>query len=609
MQPVPDGRLWQVKLEAGKQNTTMNTTDTELLSQDLLRAFEALPEPFLFLTPDLIILAANKAYLDVTQKELFRIKGRYLFDVFPENPAIIGSNATSMLQSSLDQVLEHKKPHTIPLQRYDMPHPEIEGAFKEKFWSIVNSPVIGHNGEISYIIHQVADVTHQVTLRQRENISFQRLLFPGDKDTGVLQGHTDFDGQKLQRLFMQAPAMICVLEGQQHRFKFLNNAFQKLVGNRQLLGKPIVEAVPEIAGQPIAVLLDQVYQTGETIYAHEMKVQLDHENSGTLGNNYYNFIYQATYNAQEQIDGVLLFAYEVTAQVVARQGVEQREAALHLLNKELRKANKKTKASNEALSVAKEQLQQLNQELEKRVNERTQELVETNEQLVRTNIDLDNFIYTASHDLKAPIYNIEGLMKILTEGIPEEMLNKTELSRVLTMIDDSIQRFKNTIEHLTEVTKLQKENSQAAVTINLEEVINDVVLDLASQLNTSGTRLHIDVASCPTIHFSRKNLRSVVYNLLSNAVKYKSPERAPEVWISCFTEGDYHVLEVKDNGLGINLTGRHKLFSMFGRMHNHVEGSGIGLYMVKKIVENADGHIEVESKPGEGAVFRVYFKK
>jgi signal transduction histidine kinase len=106
--------------------------------------------------------------------------------------------------------------------------------------------------------------------------------------------------------------------------------------------------------------------------------------------------------------------------------------------------------------------------------------------------------------------------------------------------------------------------------------------------------------------FSRKNLKSLLYNLLSNAVKYRSPDRTPLVRITCSTEQDYLVLTVEDNGLGFDMRQQDKLFALFKRLHNHVEGTGIGLYIVKKMLDNAGGRIEVESREGVGSTFRVY---
>ncbi len=125
----------------------------------------------------------------------------------------------------------------------------------------------------------------------------------------------------------------------------------------------------------------------------------------------------------------------------------------------------------------------------------------------------------------------------------------------------------------------------------------------------SGAQLAVDLSGCPAIHFSEKNLRSVVYNLISNALKYRSPERVPLVRIGCESTPTDQVLTVGDNGLGMEPGRLNQLFTMFKRFHDHVEGSGIGLYMIKKMVENAGGKIEVESQVGVGSTFRVYFTR
>jgi signal transduction histidine kinase len=101
----------------------------------------------------------------------------------------------------------------------------------------------------------------------------------------------------------------------------------------------------------------------------------------------------------------------------------------------------------------------------------------------------------------------------------------------------------------------------------------------------------------------------VVYNLFSNALKYRHPDRSPHVRLTYQTVDRYHVLEVHDNGLGLDLTqgqDYQKLFAMFQRLHSHVEGTGVGLHMVKRMVENAGGRIEVESQLGRGSTFRVF---
>ena len=240
------------------------------------------------------------------------------------------------------------------------------------------------------------------------------------------------------------------------------------------------------------------------------------------------------------------------------------------------------------------------------IDETQRELRENNQQLTRVNIDLDNFIYTASHDLRAPITNIEGLLENLRRELPEDS-RPGDVTPMLAMMQDSVDRFQRTIEHLTDISKLQKENVLASGPVALHPVIDDVRLDLEPLLRATGGQLTVTADNCPAVRLSEKNLRSLLYNLLSNAFKYHAPARPPRVSLRCYpAEADATILEVEDNGLGLDLTGEQKLFSMFQRFHDHVEGSGIGLYMVKKMVENAGGYIEVDSQLGVGSTFRVY---
>ncbi|RZK34420.1 MAG: ATP-binding protein, partial [Hymenobacter sp.] len=104
------------------------------------------------------------------------------------------------------------------------------------------------------------------------------------------------------------------------------------------------------------------------------------------------------------------------------------------------------------------------------------------------------------------------------------------------------------------------------------------------------------------------NLRSILYNLLSNALKYRHPSRPPQVRVACTPDKDGQlVLQVQDNGLGVSEWQQARLFQLFQRLHTHVEGSGLGLYMVKKIVENAGGTISVQSQVDVGTTFTVRF--
>ncbi|MBC5772567.1 hybrid sensor histidine kinase/response regulator [Pontibacter sp. KCTC 32443] len=259
----------------------------------------------------------------------------------------------------------------------------------------------------------------------------------------------------------------------------------------------------------------------------------------------------------------------------------------YLQKKELERVNKATL--------------EINQQLEERVNERTKELTKVNK-------DLDNFVYTASHDLKAPINNIEGLVKALNETLHENGTELEGVAPIMEMIDGSITRFKNTLLDLTEIAKVKHEEEAGEESINLKEILEDVKLNIKDLIQRYDAIILDDFSQVPDIVFSRKNLRSIIYNLISNSIKYSSPERKPEVRITSASAGDYTLLTVQDNGLGVKKEDQEKVFDMFKRLHAHVEGTGVGLAIVKRIVENCDGKIEFQSELDKGSVFRVYLK-
>ncbi|PVY41367.1 sensor histidine kinase [Pontibacter virosus] len=259
----------------------------------------------------------------------------------------------------------------------------------------------------------------------------------------------------------------------------------------------------------------------------------------------------------------------------------------YLQKKEIERAHKRT--------------QEINRELEERVNARTAELT-------RVNKDLDNFVYTASHDLKAPINNIEGLAVALREVLNTPEPDHGELNIIMNMIQDAISRFKHTLMDLTEVAKLQHQDETPIESVRFAELIDDVTLNIQDLILKYDATIDTDFSEVPAMVFSRKNLRSIVYNLVSNAIKYSSPERQPLIEVSTYREGAYTVFRVKDNGLGLKSEDREKVFAMFKRLHAHVEGTGVGLAIVKRIVENSDGRIECDSEQGKGSEFRVYLR-
>ncbi len=236
---------------------------------------------------------------------------------------------------------------------------------------------------------------------------------------------------------------------------------------------------------------------------------------------------------------------------------------------------------------------------------RNEELMQKNKELHKINTDLDNFIYSASHDLKAPIANLQGLLTVLGKHL-HDRISPAE-RKIMELMNISVVNLNQTVINLTEITKVQKDIEESLETISFIEILNQIKIDIAQLIVESGAGIEENF-EVPEIIFNRAYLRSIVYNLVSNAIKYRSPLRPPQVKISTYTESDYIVLSVKDNGLGLTASQQSKLFSLFKRFHNHVEGSGTGLYMIKRMVENKSGKIEVKSEPGIGSEFKVFFQ-
>lgn len=368
------------------------------------------------------------------------------------------------------------------------------------------------------------------------------------------------NAELLQKLFLEVPALVGLVRAVDQQYLLANPLYRKLFGNRQLVGKTMREAHSELEKQGIFERVDRVFASGEPFVGKEIPLMIDRHLNGQLTEGYFNLVIQPLIDGKGKPEAVLIFAVEVTELVQART---------------------KLVSTNEELSYK-------------------------NTELQRTNNDLDNFVYTASHDLKSPIANMEGLSNLLRDILQGKL--QDEDRQLLDMLADAIDKLKKTIADLAEITKVQKELQAKIEPLAFGQVLEDVMEDIGALVRETDATIHTDF-EVKDMLYARKNMRSIIYNLVSNAIKYRAPERKPEVSLKTYREGDYVVLQVQDNGLGIKKGQQHKLFTMFRRLHNHVEGTGIGLYIVKRIIENNGGRIEVESELGEGTTFRVYFSQ
>jgi two-component system CheB/CheR fusion protein len=235
------------------------------------------------------------------------------------------------------------------------------------------------------------------------------------------------------------------------------------------------------------------------------------------------------------------------------------------------------------------------------------ELKNVQDKLSRINADHDTFIYAVSHDLRGPLNNLVSVISHLKTLLPTQLQQNIELVDLVDLIYSSTQNLKSVINELTDIAKIESEIDEQDF-INIEQLLEEIQGSMKMELLSSKAKIHLDLKE-PEISFSKKNLRSILFNLLSNAIKYRSPDRNLEVIIKTEESGDFIVLSLSDNGLGIAEKEKKRIFGAFQRAHQKSEGLGVGLYLVKKTVTNAGGDIKLESELGKGSVFKIYFRK
>lgn len=175
----------------------------------------------------------------------------------------------------------------------------------------------------------------------------------------------ELDSARLKRFILQAPAGICILDGPDLVFELVNPSYQQLFPNRKLLGKPILEALPELKDQPIEYILQGVYTSGNTFEGKELRVPLARTDGGPLEDRYFNFIYEARQNEKGTIDGIIVSAEDVTEKVNTRLLLEQNYEQQQIVNEELSASNEELAATNQELITAQDHLRQFNKDLAK----------------------------------------------------------------------------------------------------------------------------------------------------------------------------------------------------------------------------------------------------
>ncbi|HAI76243.1 MAG TPA: hypothetical protein DCM08_08335 [Microscillaceae bacterium] len=225
------------------------------------------------------------------------------------------------------------------------------------------------------------------------------------------------------------------------------------------------------------------------------------------------------------------------------------------------------------------------------------------QQLITQNNDLMQFSYIISHNLRSPVANILGLFNILE---PNDQLGAHN-EAILEHLQKATLRLDEVIADLNKILEVKNQNILEKEWVNFLDIFEQTKAFFSHHFEPIETLLNFE--EVPRFYTVKSYLFSIFYNMVSNAIKYQDPQRPLQIKITSIKMGDYVKLIFQDNGLGIDLTRfRDKLFKLYKRFHLHIDGKGLGLYLVQSQVQALGGYIQVESKEGMGTSFIIFLK-
>jgi len=239
---------------------------------------------------------------------------------------------------------------------------------------------------------------------------------------------------------------------------------------------------------------------------------------------------------------------------------------------------------------------------EKRQEKEKEQLIR---ELTQNNKDLKQFSYITSHNLRAPLSNLTGLLNLM-EDIPVE---NPELREILNGFSKSTHLLNETINDLVRVVIIKDNPSIQKEEVLIKDVFENVFNQLSFMISVHKPIIKIELEKVSILNINKAYLESILLNLLTNAIKYRSPNRQLRIYISSKQVGNDVILTFRDNGIGIDLERNgDKIFGLYQRFHNYPDSKGLGLYLVKSQVETMGGSITVQSEVNKGTTFTLTFK-
>jgi PAS domain S-box-containing protein len=543
---------------------------------DYHSVFRTSPNPYMVVDRSLRFVDANEAYLEATHSTLEGIRGRSLFEAFPGGDTGGEPAHVRQLRHSLERVIRTGLPDVIALIQYPMARQTSDGiTYVDRYWSATHTPLFDESGEVTHVLQHTVDVTElqdlKRALRRAEAVIADETGSPRIEEgvfsraRKIQEAHTSLaqEHERLRRLIDEAPTFTAIVRGREHIFEFANQAYYRLIGNRDILGKPAREAIPEVSGQGFLELLDHVAVSREPVVRRGMKIVLSRPGAEKGVDTFVDFLYQPVFEEDGMLAGIFIQGHDVTEQHRAQRDLER-----------------------------------LNSTLERRVAERTHEVESRNR-------ELQEFAFIASHDLQEPLRKVHSFAALLLEEYGQTVDDQGRW--YFERIQSSIKRMSLLIKDLLAYSRISSGERDAGP-VDLNEVIGDVTADLQIQVEECDGC--VEVEPMPTVIGDDVQLRQLFQNLVSNALKFHRETVNPDVKITHAPSPESELfveIHVADNGIGVSAEHAERIFLPFQRLHSRrtYEGTGIGLAVCRRIVERHNGSIRVESNDQQGATFVV----
>jgi PAS domain S-box-containing protein len=542
---------------------------------DFQAIFQHSPNSYMVLDRQLRFVAANDAYLQVTGRRRHELIGRNLFDEFPHDPADPGNESAALLRQSLERVLATGRADAIAFIRYRVPRAEDgDGEAEDRFWSATHTPIHDEHGEVVYVLQHTVDVTELHRLRKAA--AHPAAAATTRMEAGVLERAREvqetnqslqIERANLQRLFEQAPGFMAFLSGPTHVFEIANAAYYQLVGHRDIIGKTLAEALPELENQIFIQLLDDVFTTGKPFAGSGMRALLQQEPGAPLSEVFLNFSYQPIVDASGTTTGILVLGYDIT-----RQKIQEVERA----------------ALFERERAARAEAEAARDELHRRA--------EFDKQLIGI----------VSHDLRNPLNAIGIATSLLLERGQLDEQGVRVVKRIMSSSDRAVRLIQDFLDFTQArvMGRIPVSPRRANIRELARQVFDEVLL---TQPSRKGTIVHEGEEDGT---WDPDRVAQVIGNLLGNAFQHSPPESV----VRLTTRGEHEgvTIDVHNEGTPISPDDLARLFAPFERGTDASASGrsiGLGLYISRQIIEAHGGRIEVRSVEGEGTRFTVWLPR